>query len=214
MIDYLVKRFLNAFVPKNYHKEYLKYWEDVGDINKSKCLIAGPSHIIGLLKTANCEDILNHPWKLYNIKKRLKTKKGEINTMYFDGHFYPVPFIEDIMNKFFKDEDGVEIRLIGDPEKMVVLCFKIDNDYSLGLAPRIDTEYIIENDGVWFIESEYYLDKNDELQEKEIGRTFSKWIKGMAMQDVRWLGRKWHKVVYDKSIILEEVEDEGDFLLI
>jgi len=214
MIDDIIKRFLNAFIGKQLHKEYLKYWNEEGDLDEGKCLIAGPSHIIGLLKTANCDDILNNPWKQYTIMKRLKTKQGEINTMYIDGHFYPVVFIEDIMNKFFKDEFSVDIKLIGDPEKMVVLCFKVDNEFSIGLAPRMDTEYLVEGDGVWFIESEYFVDKNGEMQEKETGRTFSKWKDGMAVQDVVWLGRKWHKVVYDKSSILEEVEEEGDFLAI
>jgi len=213
-IDYLIKRFLNAFVPKKFHQDYLKYWEDEGDVDHGKCLIAGPSHIIGLLKTANLDDVINQPWKQYSIKSKLKPKKGEINTMHFDSHFYPVAFIEEIMNKFFKDEDGIEIKLVGDPEKMVVICFKVDNEYCLGLAPRMDTEYLVENDGVWFVESEYVIDKNDEVQEKEIGRTFSKWKKGIATQDVTWLGRKWHKVVYDKSNILEEIEEESDFLLI
>ena len=214
MIDDIIKRFLNAFIGKQLHKEYLKYWNEEGDLDEGKCLVAGPSHIIGLLKTANCDDILNHPWIQYSIKKRLKSKQGEINTMHVDGHFYPVVFIEDIMNKFFKDEDSVDVKLLGDPEKMVVLCFKVDNEFSLGLAPRMDTEYLVEDDGVWFIESEYFVDKNNEIQEKEIGRTFSKWKDGMAVQDVVWLGRKWHKVVYDKSSILEEVEEESDFDLI
>lgn len=209
MSDYekdLVKKFVKLYNNVKTKEEFIGWWEDFNKYEKKiddKYLIVDPSRLYGILRYNIIDDKAGDEWRKYQL---ISTGfKPDINSRFhYKGCFVSAHFLKEAL-RFF-DDNEIEIRVLENNIK--VLAIKINEEYCMVLAHIRNDEFILQDNGVWFIDLVYELDLDDFI---ESGRTFVKWKDNKAELVVN---DKVSKVLYDTNYLLEEVEDTGDFLMI
>lgn len=202
-----VKEFIKAFVPVNKEEEHQRWFEQYMEEEHPKedrFLLFEPSRIVGLVWAEK----FNIHWKQYTLEQHPNPK--EFGLMFFNKGFYSTYFIEEILN-LFTNELVLEIDEITGNGDIHALMFRFFNNYAIALAERITNEYIIKDDGVVFIQTEF---NNETNENEEIGRNFVKWEKDMATNVIYKDNTKFKTQIYKKEYIFKEYKDQGDFLLI
>lgn len=98
--------------------------------------------------------------------------------------------------------------MIGIKGSFALLMFKIDDEFSLGVANRTE-DITIEGNKVTYIEEVLEGDKFVQGKKYE-----AEWIDGKAKWEIDYYSGSEKIALFDKNYLIEEVKEEGDSLLI
>lgn len=202
-----VMTFIKAFVPANKEEEHQKWFDDYMEEEHPKeerFLLFGPSRIVGLARA----DGFDIQWKRYSVNKSPDTK--HFGLVFFEKGFYSTRYIEEIL-QLYENEVILEIKELTGKDDIHALAFRFFEEYIIIMAERITNDYIVKDDGVIFIQTEW----NEETEtNEEIGRTFVEWEKDVATNIIYKGSYEFITQVYKKPYIFQEYEEQGDFLAI
>lgn len=174
-------------------------------------LITDPCRIIGLLYLPEVIDEWNNEWETYTIK-RIKIPSSQYGYMYFGNYSFHMVFILNIIESFLEDRMTVELKLVHH-NKVTALAFKLNDKYALCIAERI-TEDKSDDVGVTIADTEIVWRKEDDFDIIKKGETYARWEYWKACVEINWNNTVFKQYVYHKNYLFEELEEEGDLLLI
>lgn len=205
----ILDKFTQSFfiINTDEQREVVREWMKDGNVPEEVFPITDPSLTIFLAKFKKLHEwnIQLQEFKEYDLEKMpTGYKRHLLEYIEWDGYFFGSIFVKDILeSEFFKYDLRYEIALGVFDKDSQVLCFKVDNEYCVGVTNRYPPYVKLDEKGVLFQEIELTEESFNVVED-----TFVPWEDGKAVREYK----DTTKVVYKKDRIFKLHQASGDFL--
>lgn len=191
-------------------KDWVENEMDSNLIGEERVLIADPPRNVGLFYLPKLLEPSEENWKTYIIRN-VKINKGEYGNIYFDSLCFSLVYVLNTLSNYFKGRASIDIMTIN--QGVNALAFRINEDYAIGISEKIHCDEADDNK-ITLSKTAIEYDSEGKVNIKVIGKKTHLWNGWKVVQSENWRGREIKKYAYHKNYLFEELEDEGDSLLI